>query len=132
MIGVLNLVRRFRNALHPRIIGARDGGMTLHDAGSVNNAAENIVAFVRRSPKTEREIVCVCNFSAVPRKDYRLILPQKVKYNVVINTDAKVYGGEGSDSELNGDLIDLPPLSTLWLAPPKQLNRTRTPQKRIK
>ena len=42
----------------------------------VDNAMENIVAFVRRSPQTGREIVCVCNFSAVSKKSY-LPLPQK-------------------------------------------------------
>ena len=79
----------------------------------VDNAAENIVAFIRRSSKTAREIVCVCNFSAVPKKGYRLALPQK--YKVVINTDAEIYGGSGNAVDLVDDLIDLPPLTTIWL-----------------
>ncbi|HKY42373.1 MAG TPA: 1,4-alpha-glucan branching protein GlgB [Pyrinomonadaceae bacterium] len=80
----------------------------------VDNAAENIVAFVRRS-QPAREIVCVCNFSAVPRKAYRLMLPRK--YTAIINTDAESYGGSGNAVELNDDLIDLPPLTTIWLEP---------------
>ena len=83
----------------------------------VDNASENIVAFIRRSTKTGREIVCVCNFSAVPKKSYRLMLPQKSKYKVIINTNAQTYGGTGEDAELVADLIDLPPLTTIWLAP---------------
>ncbi|HJU91477.1 MAG TPA: 1,4-alpha-glucan branching protein GlgB [Pyrinomonadaceae bacterium] len=81
----------------------------------VDNAMENIVAFIRRSPKTGKEIVCVCNFSALLKKDYRLTLPQK--YKVVLNTDAESYGGSGNTVDLVDDLIDLPPLTTIWLVP---------------
>jgi len=78
----------------------------------VDNALENIVAFARRSPSTGREIICVCNFSAVPKKGYHLRLPEKTKYKVIINTsDSSVVLREG--------LIDLPPLTTIWLAPQK-------------
>ena len=31
-----------------------------------DNAPENIVSFIRRSPATGRELICVCNFSPVP------------------------------------------------------------------
>ena len=39
--------------------------------------SENIVSFIRRSPSTGREIVCVSNFSAVPKKGYHLRLPRR-------------------------------------------------------
>ena len=87
----------------------------------VDNASENILVFVRRSPETDREIVCVCNFSAVPKKSYKLRLPEKREYGLVIDTDAEIYGGSGTvniDTLSDGE-IDLPPLTTLWLAPKK-------------
>ena len=99
----------------------------------VDNALENIVAFVRRSTQTDSEIVCVCNFSAVPRRGYRLRLGHDLEYQVVINTGAEVYGGNKtvafSDLKLeDGSVeIDLPALTTLWLAP----QRSR-PQKSTK
>lgn len=93
----------------------------------VNNAAQNIVAFLRRSPSTGREIICVCNFSAVAHKDYRLALPHEGEYELVINTDSTAYAGRanasasvlcGEDVSIhdrqNSALLDLPPLSTLW------------------
>jgi 1,4-alpha-glucan branching enzyme len=89
----------------------------------VDNALENIVAFLRRSPATGREIICVGNFSAVPRKGYRLGLPHEGEYHVVINTDAETYGGSESIS-IKGNEIDLPPLTTVWLVPQKSTKGT--------
>ena len=93
----------------------------------VDNALDNIVAFLRRSPTTGRELICVGNFSAVPRPSYRLALPNESKYQRVVDTDAKTFAGNGGlsismlsteDVPLHGRphsaLIDLQPLSTLW------------------
>jgi 1,4-alpha-glucan branching enzyme len=98
----------------------------------VDNAMENIVAFIRRSPKTGSEIVCIANFSAVPRQDYRVGLPRGGYYKTIINTDAEVYCGGGSvrvdglhAEEVSSHgrefsaLVDLPPLSTLWFTAPR-------------
>ena len=81
----------------------------------VDNARENIVSFLRRSPGTGREIICVCNFSAVAKKGYTVDQLSKGKYDLIINTGAEIYGGTHSVS-VNDGTIDLPPLTTLWLA----------------
>ena len=94
----------------------------------VNNAMENIVAFVRKPQDATNELICVGNFSALPRKEYRLGLPSAGKYRLIMNTDDQVYGGKGkrvpesfaSESVAavgreNSVVIDLPPFSTLWL-----------------
>jgi 1,4-alpha-glucan branching enzyme len=113
--GVQKLIQDLNRVYGPEsALWAADGQPDGFEWIDVDNAMENIVAFIRRSPHTDREIICVCNFSAVPRKDYRLALPQKGKYKVIINTDAESYGGSGSSPELIDDLIDLPPLTTLW------------------
>ena len=83
----------------------------------VDNALENIVAFARRSPSTGREIICVCNFSAVSKKGYRLRLPDKTKYKVIINTS-------DTSVALLDSAIDLPPLTTIWLAPQKSTKKS--------
>ena len=84
----------------------------------VDNALENIVAFVRRSPQAGREIICVCNFSAVPKKDYRLGLLSEREYDLIINTESSTYGGTDAVA-INGAQLDLPPLTTLWFTPRK-------------
>src|SRR5688500_17468195 len=94
----------------------------------VDNAAQNIVAFIRRSPQSDRELICVANFSAVPRSGYRLGLPGEGHYRVFVNTDEEEYGGRSGspirdlDSEsvpshgrAHSVQIDLPPLTTVWL-----------------
>jgi 1,4-alpha-glucan branching enzyme len=80
----------------------------------VDNALENLVSFIRRSPETGREIICVCNFSAVPKKSYR-VERLTSDYNLILNTDADIYGGNNNVT-VNDGAIDLPPLTTLWFA----------------
>jgi len=100
-----------------------------------NSAAENIIAFIRNAPMAGRQIVCVCNFSATLKRAYRLALPSTGNYQVILNTDAAVY--DGSDTvqldwieakavplhlRAYSALIDLPPLSTIWLEVPRALS----------
>jgi len=97
----------------------------------VDNAPENVVAFMRKSPQQERQVICLGNFSAVRRKDYRLALPKAGQYELLINTDARVYAGVGEVdvTSLTAEEIphhgrefsatfDLPALSTLWFVVP--------------
>ena len=42
----------------------------------LNDAAANVIAFARFSAGGERTLVCVCNFSPVPRPGYRVGLPR--------------------------------------------------------
>ena len=96
----------------------------------VNNALENILAFIRRSPSTGRELICVCNFSAVPKKGYRVDLLSEGGYELIINTGAEIYGGHDS-TIVNGADIDLPALTTLWFAPQRSTKQVK-PQKGTK
>jgi 1,4-alpha-glucan branching enzyme len=92
-----------------------------------NNASDNIVSFIRRSQSTGRELVCVCNFSPVLRENHLLGLPRPGQYRLLVNTDAELFGGSGTeiadsvDAEENpvhgqaySASITLPPLTTLW------------------
>ncbi|MGH9955942.1 MAG: 1,4-alpha-glucan branching protein GlgB [Pyrinomonadaceae bacterium] len=103
-----------------------------------DNAAENIVSFIRRSPKSGKELVCVCNFSPIVRKQHPLGLPRPGKYRLLINTDAEAYGGNGHGSgksliaeekPLHGQQysseIVLPPLATLWFEARDKVKRNK-------
>jgi 1,4-alpha-glucan branching enzyme len=98
----------------------------------VDNAAENILAFLRRSPATGQEIICVANFSPVAREGHRLGLPRAGVYKQVLNTDAEVYCGGGfgivesitaeavpSQGREYSAAITLPPLATMWFTAPR-------------
>jgi len=130
--GVQNLIRDL-NRFYEQAdclwsIDGQPAGFQWIDA---DNAAENIVSFIRRSPTSGQELVCVGNFSPVVRTNHRLGLPRAGEYRLVMNTDADVYGGSGTDGaqSITADEIPfkeqaysasvtLPPLATLWFEAP--------------
>jgi 1,4-alpha-glucan branching enzyme len=94
-----------------------------------NDAAANVLAFARYA-RDGRLLVCVCNFSPVPRPGYRLGLPQGGRWRELLNTDSTFYGG--SDVGNRGGVVTqesrwheqpfsaevtLPPLGVVWLVP---------------
>ena len=101
-----------------------------------DNASENIVSFIRRSPSTGRELVCVSNFSPVPQPKHQLGLPRAGKYKLLLNTDSADFEGDGAESAtivkakkepIHGQeysaTISLPALATLWFEVPKARER---------
>jgi 1,4-alpha-glucan branching enzyme len=114
--GVQKLIQDLNQVYGPQsALWEADGDPAGFEWIDVNNAMENIVAFIRRSPTTGRELICVCNFSAVPKKAYRVNLLSKGEHDLIINTGAEIYGGHDS-TIVNGSDIDLPALTTLWFA----------------
>jgi 1,4-alpha-glucan branching enzyme len=121
----LNRLLREHPALHESDVDPR--GFQWID---VNNALENILAFMRQSSSGDL-IICVCNFSAAPRPGYRFGLPRAGNYRLILNTDSSYYSGGDSlsvDSVHTDEhpwhglpfsaSLDLPPLTTLWLEAP--------------
>ena len=117
--GVQKLIRDLNRVYGPENeLWEVDGEPAGFEWIDVNNASENIVAFKRRSPATGRDLICVCNFSAVSKQGYRLPQLADSQYKLIINTSAENYGGTDGVS-VNGPNLDLPPLTTLWFAPQK-------------
>jgi 1,4-alpha-glucan branching enzyme len=95
-----------------------------------NDAAGNVLAFMRLSKDGDRQLVCVCNFSPIPRYGYRLGLPGGGRWRELVNTDSEFYGGSGvgnmggvtaetkpwHDQPHSAELT-LPPLGVVWLVP---------------
>ena len=61
----------------------------------VANAAESIVSYLRRGRNPNELSVIVCNFTPMPRENYRIGVPRPGRYRERINTDATEYGGSG-------------------------------------
>jgi 1,4-alpha-glucan branching enzyme len=93
----------------------------------VHDGEKNVLSFLRKG-RTERDLIAViCNFSPVPRANYRIGVPEKGFWRERLNTDAKVYGGTGrgnfggvetipipSHGRRYSVTIDLPPLAAVY------------------
>ena len=58
-----------------------------------NDVENTILSFVRRGNTPGDEVVVVCNFTPVPRHDYRIGVERPGYYRELINSDAGFYGG---------------------------------------
>jgi 1,4-alpha-glucan branching enzyme len=71
-----------------------------------SDAEYSIISFVRRSgidaENVADNIVVVCNFTPVPRHNYRVGLPTAGRYAELLNSDRREYGGSGVE---NGEPI---------------------------
>jgi 1,4-alpha-glucan branching enzyme len=91
-----------------------------------DDEANSILAFLRRS--LHESVVCVFNFTPVPRENYKIGVPERGAYVELLNTDANFYGGAGLGNGGRAETLDhqehgfeyslsltLPPLSGLIL-----------------
>jgi 1,4-alpha-glucan branching enzyme len=54
-----------------------------------------VMTFIRKGNNPKDDVIVVCNFTQVVRKNYRIGLPKKGKLNEIFNSDAIIYGGSG-------------------------------------
>lgn len=57
----------------------------------------SIFSFVRHSKNDKKNLLFVCNFTPVERSDYRVGVPRKKQYKLVLNSDEAKYGGSGEE-----------------------------------
>ncbi len=94
-----------------------------------NDHEQSAVSFFRRDEEG-RPLLAVCNFTPVPRDDYRIGVPEQGNYTVIFDSDAEKYGGSGYLQQssfssqprewhgLNHSLaVNLPPLTAIYLKP---------------
>jgi len=60
--------------------------------------AQSVISFLRRGRDGDL-MLCVFNFTPVPREDYWIGVPQGGSWNVVHNSDDPAYGGSGSSKQ---------------------------------
>jgi len=127
-IGVQRLIRDVNRVYSFRkSLWQTDGEPEGFEWIDVDNAMENTVAFLRKSPQGGPAMITVGNFGALPKNEYRLGLPHGGEYRLLLNTDDESYGGQGASvagsftAEAIPSMgrpfsvsIDLPPFSTLW------------------
>ncbi|MFH0989692.1 MAG: 1,4-alpha-glucan branching protein GlgB [bacterium] len=93
-----------------------------------HDAAGSIISFIRKAKHSDHKVIVVCNFTPVPRSNYRIGLPEEGKYLELFNSDSAYYGGGniGNGGAIEAEpipfhhreysmLITIPPLGVLYL-----------------
>jgi 1,4-alpha-glucan branching enzyme len=86
----LNALYRRTPALHTG--DCTPGGFAWIDC---NDTESSVVSFLRQDQATQAPLLVVCNFTPVPRLNYRVGVPCGGTWHEVLNSDARDYGGSG-------------------------------------
>jgi len=87
-----------------------------------HDSEQSIISFIRKGKKTEDFLLFVCNFTPVPRHNYRLGVPESGLYMEALNSDSVKYWGSGI---CNGDGVWSEDIS--WGGRPYSINITLPP-----
>lgn len=62
---------------------------------NADDAYRSIFSFMRHSKDSKKNLLFVCNFTPMERADYRVGVPRRKQYKLVLNSDEEKYGGTG-------------------------------------
>lgn len=60
-----------------------------------NDAEQSVLCLIRRGRDVDDATLLVCNFTPVPRTNYRVGVPRAGRWEEFLNSDAPLYGGSG-------------------------------------
>ncbi|MBI2525000.1 MAG: 1,4-alpha-glucan branching protein GlgB [Candidatus Rokubacteria bacterium] len=123
LVADLNRLYRSEPALHER--DAEPEGFRWMDC---SDWEQSVISFVRFAREERGLVLCVCNFTPVPRPGYRVGVPRAGWWAEAVNTDSALYGGSdvGNAGGVHSQpvpwhgqphsvLLTLPPLGGLLL-----------------
>ncbi len=67
---------------------------------NADDGYRSIFSFMRHSKGGKRNLLFVCNFTPVERPDYRVGVPRRKQYKLILNSDEEKYGGNGEKRPL--------------------------------
>ena len=92
------------------------------------DAPNSVISFIRKSANGSDKIIVVCNFTPVPRRNYRVGVPDVGTYLEILNSDSEFYNGSnmGNAGAITAEAIPqhgrefsinltLPPLAAIFL-----------------
>src|SRR5919109_3932165 len=90
----------------------------------------SVLSFMRMAADGSPPVLVVCNFTPVPRRNYRVGVPRGGRWREILNSDAEYYGGSGMGNQGGVDAqpmpyedlhhsltLTLPPLAVLFFKP---------------
>jgi 1,4-alpha-glucan branching enzyme len=63
-----------------------------------NDALQSTISLIRRGPSKSDVLLVACNFTPVPRHNYRIGAPHAGFWQEILNSDSHYYGGSGQGS----------------------------------
>jgi 1,4-alpha-glucan branching enzyme len=121
----LNHLYRSEPALHE--IDLEPGGFEWIDA---SDYLSSVLSYLRKAKTAGEQILAVCNFTPVPRYNYRVGAPRAGFWRELFNSDAAGYGGSGHGNMGGAEAVPapyhgrpyslnltLPPLGAVFLKP---------------
>jgi 1,4-alpha-glucan branching enzyme len=90
LVGDLNRIYRENPALH-RLDFDHTGFSWLE----ANDSDHGTLAFMRHGGNPGDEVVVICNFTPIPRENYRTGVPANGTWQEILNTDSRFYDGSG-------------------------------------
>jgi 1,4-alpha-glucan branching enzyme len=70
-----------------------------------NDSEGSTVSLVRQNRASDDIILVLCNFTPVPRFDYRVGVPRGGRWHEVLNSDAHEYGGSGKGNSGGAEAV---------------------------
>lgn len=107
------------------------GELALHDLDchpdgfawiDCNDVAQSVVVMLRKNRNATELVLIACNFTPLPRDNYRVGVPLAGDWDEILNSDATLYGGSGQG---NIGVSTSSPVS--WHGYPQSLNLTLPP-----
>jgi 1,4-alpha-glucan branching enzyme len=86
----LNTLYRTYPALYEKQFSPE--GFQWIDYGDSENS---VLTYIRKGKLPKDDLIIACNFTPVPRENYRIGIPKTRKLVEVFNSDAEAYGGSG-------------------------------------
>ncbi|MGB5819412.1 MAG: 1,4-alpha-glucan branching protein GlgB [Saonia sp.] len=58
----------------------------------------SVLTYIRKGHDTKNDLIIACNFTPVPRENYRIGIPKSGKLKEIFNSDHTTYGGSGMEN----------------------------------
>ena len=122
MVKELNRIYKTYPALYEKQFSPE--GFHWIDYGDAENS---VLSYIRKGHDTKNDLIVVCNFTPVPRENYRVGVPKSRALKEIFNSDASQYGGSGmknntikvtktpSHGHKQSATLTIPPLAVLIL-----------------
>jgi len=112
---------------HERALWAQDDSFAGFEWLDCDDSSNSVVGFVRKDEKGD-QVAVLCNFTPVPRHNYRFGIPSPGRWLEIFNSDSEYFGGSnvGNEGGVESEPIPwhhydqsvsltLPPLAAIYL-----------------